>query len=259
MFAAAAAEWSHTARVDDGHWRVRYRAAGMGPPVVLAHGLGVSADYWWRNGPALAAAGFRVLAPDLPGFGRTRGPTRGLGVPEQAAALARFAEAMSLGRAVFVGHSVSCQSVLWLAAEQPERVRALVLASPTGDRRRLRWLREMWGFLRDIPREPTSLVPIVATAYLRAGPRRYWRTWRAVDADDPFRNATRARAPSCVIVGERDPLVPHPFARALAEALPKSHFVVIPGGAHAVIYDQPEAFNAVVTTFLRTLPAETAE
>jgi pimeloyl-ACP methyl ester carboxylesterase len=65
-----AAAWSAARRVRVGDWDVRYRDAGEGPPIVLVHGLGVSADYWWRNGPPLAAAGHRVLAPDLPGFGR---------------------------------------------------------------------------------------------------------------------------------------------------------------------------------------------
>ena len=56
-------------------------------PVVLVHGLGVSADYWVRNAPVIAADGFRVLAPDLPGFGGTKGPLAGLDVAQQINAL----------------------------------------------------------------------------------------------------------------------------------------------------------------------------
>lgn len=152
--ARAAAEWAVTHRVDAGGWQVRYRDAGKGPPLVLVHGLGCSVDYWVRNGAWLAAAGYRVLAPDLPGFGRTDGPRAGLTIIQQAYAISVFAEAMGLGPAAYLGHSLSCQTVLELACTEPDRVSALILAAPTGDRRRKRLLREAVGFLRDIPREP---------------------------------------------------------------------------------------------------------
>ncbi len=55
---------------------VRWTAAEWGspddPPLLLLHGIGAAAGTWWRIGPALAAAGYRVIAPDLPGHGRTR-------------------------------------------------------------------------------------------------------------------------------------------------------------------------------------------
>jgi alpha-beta hydrolase superfamily lysophospholipase len=89
----AAAEWIVTRRVEVNGLSVRYREAGSGPALVLVHGLGCSADYWVRNGPPLAAAGLRVLAPDLPGFGRTEGPWRGLDIDEQATALADWFDA----------------------------------------------------------------------------------------------------------------------------------------------------------------------
>ncbi|HEV2149048.1 MAG TPA: alpha/beta fold hydrolase, partial [Longimicrobiaceae bacterium] len=113
--ADTAAAWAGTRRVDVEGCRVRYRDAGSGSTLVLVHGLGVSADYWYRNGPPLAAAGLRVLAPDLPGFGRTEGPDGGLPIRAQAAALRAWASAMELGPAVYVGHSLSCQAVLELA------------------------------------------------------------------------------------------------------------------------------------------------
>jgi len=83
----AAVAWSRERRVRVGAYDVRWREAGDGPAIVLVHGLGLSADIWWKNGPALAAAGFRVLAPDLPGFGKTEGPQY-LTVPQQAEWLA---------------------------------------------------------------------------------------------------------------------------------------------------------------------------
>lgn len=248
----AAAEWAVTHRVLAGGWSLRYRQAGEGPPLVLVHGLGCSADYWMRNGPWLAASGYRVLAPDLPGFGRTEGPGV-LSIVQQAYAVSAFAEALRIGPAVYVGHSLSCQTVLELAATEPERVAGLVLAAPTGDRRQKRLLHEAFGFLRDIPREPPSLIPVILDAYLRAGVVRWGRTWLAGKRHDTFDAAARVAAPAVVLVGERDPVVSARFGGAMANAIRNARLRVIPGAAHALIYDQPEGFNGAVLDFLASL------
>jgi 2-hydroxy-6-oxonona-2,4-dienedioate hydrolase len=235
--------------------RVRYRVAGSGPTLVLVHGLGCSADYWVRNGPWLAAAGYRVVAPDLPGFGRTRGPAAGLTIPGQALAIARFGAALDLPRAAYLGHSLSCQSVLELAASKPERVDAIILAAPTGDRRSRRWLRETVGFALDVPREPFSLMPLVAQAYLRAGFLRWFRTWLAGKHHDAFATAANVRCPALVLTGSRDPVVTPAFGRAVAASLARGEDGVVHGGTHALIYSAAEAFNASVIRFLdRALP-----
>lgn len=252
--ARAAAEWAGTHRVDVGRWRMRYHRAGEGPPLVLVHGLGVSADYWYRNGPPLAAAGFRVLAPDLPGFGRTEGPPGGLPVRAQAAALLAWARALELGPAVYVGHSLSCQCALELAVAAPERVRGLVLASPTGAPHGHRLLRQGWGFLLDVPREDPRLVPVVAQAYLRAGPLRVLRTWRQGAEHDPLTLLPSVRAPARVVVGERDPVVSAEFADALAAGLPGEGRVAwIAGAAHAVHFSAADAFNRAILEFVAGL------
>jgi 2-hydroxy-6-oxonona-2,4-dienedioate hydrolase len=248
-FPECAARWSVTHRLRVDGLAVRFRQAGSGPPVILAHGLGMSADYWWRNGPTLAAAGYRVLAPDFPGFGHTGRGGDGLTVPEQAAFLARFCDAAATGPAAFVGHSLAAQAVVELAAREPWLCRAVVAASPTGDRRHGRMLREVRGFLSDALLEPLSLVPVVADAYLRASVRHYWGTWRAAGQSDPFAAAPQVAGPALVVVGETDPIVPVPFARALANALPRGRLVVVPRGSHAVIYDQARQFNRVLLAF----------
>jgi pimeloyl-ACP methyl ester carboxylesterase len=246
----AAAEWASSRWVDVGGRPVRYREAGSGPAVVLVHGLGCSADYWVRNGPPLAAAGLRVLAPDLPGFGRTPGPWRGLNIDEQATALAAWADALELPPAAYVGHSLSCQTIVDLAADHPGHAVALLLAAPTGDRSDKRRIRETIGFARDTFREPLALVPWIAEAYLRAGLVRWFLTWWVAKHHDLFGTAARVPVPARVLVGARDPVVPVRFARSVADAL-RADLVVLPRAAHAVIFDAAERFNTAILDFLR--------
>ena len=217
---------------------------------MLVHGLGVSADYWRKSGPELAKAGHRVLAADLPGFGRTDGPSTGLSVPDQARALLGWLDAVGIESAFLVGHSLSCQTILQLAADHPERVLGLVLAAPTGDPRPHRLLRQALGLARDIPRESLPLAVEVGKAYLLAGPRRVWKTWRAGGRHDPIPLLDRVSAPGVVILGSRDPVVGEAFADRLAQGLPHGRLTRIEDAAHAVIFTHAQAFNEAIKAFV---------
>lgn len=245
-----AAEWAKERWIAVGGWTIRYREAGTGPVIILLHGLAVSADYWWRNGPPLAAAGFRVLAPDLPGFGRTCGPAGGLSIPEQAAAFNRWLLTMRLEPSVQVGHSLSCQALLQHACWFPERVAGLVLAAPTGDPVPHRLVRQVVGLGRDAFRESWRLKLAVAQAYLRAGPIRAVRTWYAAAAHDALVAAEGVGCPGTVVLGTRDPVVRPDFAEALAQRL-GGEVVWVPDGPHAVIFDTAKEFNRAVVRFAR--------
>ena len=103
------------------------------PPLLIVHGVGSSGRTWWRIGPALAAAGYRVVAPDLPGHGRTG---TWLGHPrfaDNAADLAEFARAAGIAQGdrmgPAIGHSWGAMTVAALPAAglRPERI---VLVDP---------------------------------------------------------------------------------------------------------------------------------
>jgi len=250
----AAEAWSRARRVKVHGHAMRYREAGEGPPLVLVHGLGLSADFWQRNGPPLAAMGFRVLAPDLPGFGRTDGPNA-LPVEAQARWTAAWADAIGLGPAVYVGHSVSCQTILEMTADEPERATALVLAAPTGDPAPLRLARQAAGFVVDPFFEPLDLFLWVGEPYVRAGFFRWLRTWIAAGRHDTMAAARRVNVPGLVLLGRRDPVVRAGFGRQLADALPGGRCKRLERGAHAIVFDAADEFNAEVAAFVReTLP-----
>ncbi len=246
----AAASWVVSRRMRLGPRDIRYREAGSGEPIVLVHGLGVSADYWVRVGPWLAARGYRVLAPDLPGFGGSPGRAGGLAVRAQADAIRAWALGLGLPPAVYVGHSLSAQSIIEMAAAYPAAVAGIVLAAPTGDGPMLRRLtHQAIGLLRDIPRESLLLASMVGSAYLLAGPLRVLRTWLLGARHDPLPVLERVSAPGIVIVGERDPVVNREFAARIAAALGSRPPIAIPGAAHAVMFDRTGAFNRALADF----------
>lgn len=97
--------------------------------MVLVHGLDGSAANWVDVGPGLAA-GRRVVAPDLPGFGRTPLHRRRVDLPSVADHLARVVDRLDLGPVTLVGNSWGAPVALWTAARHPGRVVRVVLVAP---------------------------------------------------------------------------------------------------------------------------------
>lgn len=110
-------------------WGERSTARGS---VMLAHGITSSHKAWVEIGPALAARGWYVLAPDLRGRGLSDKPPHGYGVPYHADDLLSLADTLGLERMHMVGHSLGAMITLFLAAQHPERVGRIVLIDAGG-------------------------------------------------------------------------------------------------------------------------------
>lgn len=116
--------------------------------IVLLHGLGEHAGYWRENVSALIAAGYRVIAPDLAGHGRSDKPNRAYSMRWQAGLVMALCEQLQVKRPyTLVGHSMGGQVALRLALMSPERVKSLALIAPAGietfSPSEAAWLRKM--------------------------------------------------------------------------------------------------------------------
>jgi pimeloyl-ACP methyl ester carboxylesterase len=118
---------SRTLRVATNGIVLSVTEAGAGPAVVLCHGFPELAYSWRHQVPALAAAGFRVLAPDMRGYGGSSRPAEveAYDVLTVGEDLIGLLDALGEDRAVFVGHDWGASVVWQLALTHPERVRAV--------------------------------------------------------------------------------------------------------------------------------------
>jgi pimeloyl-ACP methyl ester carboxylesterase len=242
-----------SAITDLGAYRVHWVEAGAGDEcVVLLHGLSGSSRWWQRNLAALAATR-RVLVPDVIGFGRSRAPGRLPDVPTLARVVADWIDAAAGGAVHLVGHSMGGHLALHIAAARPQLMRRLVLVDAVGIPRRvtprdlLRLAYEAapphrWG-------DPRFL-PVIWGDALVAGPFNVLRGLYHILRDDVRPLLPSIQAPTLVMWGARDGLVPLEHGRRLRAGIANARLLVIPRAYHNPMVDQPDEFNAAVVRFL---------
>lgn len=228
--------------------RVRYLSAGAGTPVMFAPGLGISADFYAPNLAALGRAGLRAIAADVPGFGKTRGPLLGSSIDVISDHLIRVADALAIGHAFWVGHSIGCQSVLHIAARRPDLVRGVVLAGPTGGYGH-RLLHQVRALGVAAVNEPWRLLKAVLRDYARLSPFNYVGTWLKAAQDDPVLTAQSVNCPALILVGTHDRVPRREFIAQLAQKLGDVQVQKIAGGQHGLPLDAQKQFDSAIIAF----------
>jgi pimeloyl-ACP methyl ester carboxylesterase len=259
--------------------RIRYFAAGSGPPLILVHGLGGAAPNWRLLAPALAES-HRVVVPELPGHGRSAP------LAEPATSLDPFAEAMLAVAAAedavpapWVGHSLGGLVSLRASLLRPDAVSAVVLAAAAGitsasragqvvvsvigvarpgrllgHRRRQvarsrlgRTLAFGWWGVAD----PAGFDPDMAEAFL-AGPTMHTDTLSAGKAlvlSDPREDLHLVRCPVLCLWGANDNWVPLADGMEYARRL-RAPLRAIADCGHLLIGERPDAVLRAVNEFL---------
>lgn len=228
--------------------KVRLLERGSGRPLVLVHGLGLTATVWEPHFDRLAGAGYRVLAPDLPGFGHSEGPWTGLSVGSAAAWLERLADRLDVRQAAWVGHSMAAQHIVRLAVSSPGRVAALILAAPTGRSGR-HLLRQPLGLLATALQERPRLVASVMRRYFLS-PTATVGTWLRSQPHDMALEAPRVTAPTLLVAGERDTVVTQPFLDLLLRVFGDAELRRVPDATHAVAIEAVDPFTDAILGFL---------
>jgi pimeloyl-ACP methyl ester carboxylesterase len=251
-----------------------WEAAGSGPPVVLIHGGQMDRRMWDPQFLPYAKS-FRVIRYDVRNYGRSASATLPYSDVDD---LGSLLDELQVGKAHLVGLSLGGRIALEFTVAHPDRVASLVAVAPglpgfpNEDEDESRWpamLRaaqekggeaaaELW--LTDpfmIPAmENPALAPRLRQLALENG-----RAWLAnpylpIRPDPPVGKRLRdIRAPTLVVVGDRD--IPHMqrIADKLAAEVPGAKKVVIAGAGHISNMEKPAEFDAAVLPFLKAQPA----
>jgi pimeloyl-ACP methyl ester carboxylesterase len=260
---------------------VMYGDAGDGPPVVFLHGWGLSARSYAQALPLIAATGSRVIAPALPGFGRSD-PLRGEYTFEKLVAwLLELLDTLDLREpAAFIGHSFGGAVATATAWEHPDRVRSLVLVNSIGGsvwkngRRGERLLadRPLWDWGLRLPgefggRDYRKVLPVVVRDLVGnalSNPRALRRAAdlaRNADLREELATLAERGLPVSILWGSEDNVVPEATFLAMCDAAGAPGDIIENAG-HSWLLADPEGFGELVTNSLavqRTLTERTGE
>ncbi|MFC1524436.1 alpha/beta fold hydrolase [Thermodesulfobacteriota bacterium] len=118
--------------LDMGNYTMHYIDIGQGEPVVMVHGMMLSAYSWRKNVPALLEAGFRVILIDVPGHGRTEIPDEPYRytVEQIASDIVTLTHRLGLNQFNLIGHSLGAGLTLYMSIHYPQRLRKGVVVDP---------------------------------------------------------------------------------------------------------------------------------
>lgn len=255
---------------------VAYGEFGAGPSILLLHAFPLAGQMWSAQVAALGEE-FRVVVPDLFGFGATPLPASGVWtINDAAAAVEEMIDGLKLAPVVVVGLSMGGYVALALARRCPGKLRGLVLADTRAEadsaeakagRAKAIAAVEAGGTIAQVE----SMLPKVlgrTTHELRPGVvaavRALGSSQSSVgvvaglkalrDRPDRLAELSTMKMPTLVIVGDEDELTPPAAAEVLAKNMPNATIVTLPHAGHLSNLEAPDEFNAALLTFLRTLP-----
>jgi pimeloyl-ACP methyl ester carboxylesterase len=253
---------------------IHYRVEGRGPDILMIHGWGSSRRMWAQLSAPLAAT-HRCWSLDLPGCGDSDKPEDGwYSIPNYTATLREFMRVHEMRRAHVVGHSMGGLIALDLAAAHPEAVARLVVINPvvTGRARSRPLIHLSRNHSRSLVDLTLRLTPRVVGPVLShplgerlPAPVRHFRrraedffkgtpdsvlgTGRATLTYDMAPRLPRITAPTLVIVGSRDAVVPGSEGELAARRIPESRLEVLRAG-HLVTDERPTETLRLVREFL---------
>lgn len=219
------------------------------------HGFGLSGRYLLPTAELLGSE-FHTFVPDLPGYGRSSKPRSPLDVPHLADAAARFLDDRGVERATLVGNSMGCPVICEFAHRHPDRIDRAVLVSPAGGIHNQPLGRAMVQLARDGAREPSRMIRVATSDYLRFGVPSTVRLFRTLTRYPSLERLLALRIPTLVVVGDRDPLMPGPERIREVASLTDNHVlvVVIEGAAHAINFSNPGELAHVIRSFMADRP-----
>ena len=272
----------HSCFIDVDGIRVHYQEAGdpKAPGLVLIHGFASSTLVWSKVFLEFAAAGYRVIALDMLGYGYSAKPRNGeYTIAGQAKLLTGLLDVLKIPRAIFVGCSYGGAVAATCALDYPDRVQKLILVgtvnnnrplafklmrvfgSPVfGDvvsplligsrrllRRRMKRVYDRHSWAMDERRVDARHLPLRAAGTHRA----IINTVRGWDAERISRDAHLITQPTLLVWGENDREIPLSDGERLHAKLPGSRLIVFLKCGHLPHEEYPEAFTNVVIDFCK--------
>jgi 3-oxoadipate enol-lactonase len=249
--------------------RIYWDEEGNGAPLLLIMGLGWSSHAWHRSRPLLSEK-YRTITLDNRGVGRSEAPAGPYSMAQMAADAAAVLNAARVNAAHIFGVSMGGMIAQEFALQFPKKVRSLILGcTAAGGPEAVRAEQDALQVLMTRGQDPDTFAKAIRPFIYDEGTsaqlieedtalRRKWyppadpyfAQLQAIMAWDAYGRLAQISAPTLVIHGENDRLVPPENARLIASRIPGAKLTIIPGASHIFTTDQPDAAHGAILEFL---------
>lgn len=244
-------------------------------PLVLLHAFPLPSELW-RSQLETLSQEFRVIAPDLPGFGNSPDFADDPSIDHMANSVMALLQQLHIEEPIILGGlSMGGYTALAFARLFPESLRALILCDTRAEadtnegkagRDKMIALAESEGAMPVIEqmlpkllgettqKERAEVVQTVRALASQQSPKAIINALRALrDRSDSLDLLPQITVPTLVIVGEEDSITPVSMSQTLADKIPGAKLEIIPQAGHLSNIEQPEIFNRIVLDFCKSL------
>lgn len=259
------------------NFEMAYLDEGFGTCVVFIHGFPFTHALWNPQIEALKGK-FRVIVPDLRGFGESAGGVnegRHSTMDDYADDVAALLAALEIEEAILVGLSMGGYVAFAFHRKYSEKIQALVLCDTRAEADSEEGKQNRYKLIENVQQQGAKaaveamLPKLFAPATYEAQPEVVAGIQKLIEennpqgiinaaaalAERPDSTATLAqiRVPTLIMVGEHDQLTPPPLSQALADGLPGAVLITIPDAGHLSNLENPTEFNEHLTNFLHEI------
>lgn len=235
-----------------------------GVPILVLHGWGVGSESWVGVAELMAKEGYRVIVPDMPGFGKSAVPEKPWTVDDYVEWVKDFADKLEMDGFILIGHSFGGQVAAKFCAICPKKVDKLVLCAAAvvrkprlGSRQILaKYLAKTKIIFQNIP---FGIYPVLRKIVYRiAGTRDYAQlqgvmaqTFLNVVGESVLGEARKIKTPTLIIWGDKDRETPIEDAREINNAIAGSRLEIIPGAGHKLHRTHAQILAEKIINFLK--------
>ena len=255
-----------------------YKEWGAGAPVLFVHSWSLHSQLWQYQMIGLASRGFRCIAYDQRGHGRSSDPGRGYDYDALADDLAQVIEKLDLHNVTLIGHSMGCGEIArYVTRHGSSRVSRAVFVSPSLpfamktpdnpdgvdesvlERVRSEWEKDFPKWLREnarpffVANTSEQMIDWTITMCMQASLKALIDCNRAVTQTDFRQELAQFQVPTLLIHGDADVSAPLAFTgRRTAQLIPGCQLKIYEGAPHGLMFTHIDRLNADLLSFLKT-------
>lgn len=242
---------------------IRYDVYGaeFSDTILILHGWGDRASGLKKLASSLSSSNFRVIIPDLPGFGASEAPKQPWGLDEYALWVSGFLAKLDIKPTIVIGHSNGGAIAIRALANDSMQAEKLVLLASAGVRTNYQGRKKALRVVAKSAKLATAVLPTSTRLKLRK--RAYnaigsdmfvaehmQETFKKILADDVQSDATRISIPTLLIYGDKDTATPVVYGKLFANAIPDASLLTIPEAGHFVHIDASKAVTDAIKEFI---------